>query len=250
MTSPDDGRKGTPRERFRNILSAEHEDDPAREARKPAVVNLPRIADAPRESTGLDPRFPEDARHRPETALSSPYLRTFWTVGTILSVVANVVLARMLITGRGVPSPGSSEALLTTAYASLTQIENAHIRATIPLQASLSTDPSVPITTSTRISLARDALVRGAHVTISGGGLSIDSPADVTLPAGTELDVNIDLAALLQSGLPVTAVVALDIPVRDTELQPAFKELKETLRQLVCARSPGATLSDGTPICR
>ena len=140
--------------------------------------------------------------------------------------------------------------MLPGVYASLDQLDNAHIRATIPLRTSLALDTTMAVQSSTRITLARDLFVRGAHVTIAGSGLSIDSPADITLPAGTEMDVNLDLDLPLQSALPLTAEVPVDIPLRDTEVHAAIQGLKDSLRPLVCANSPEATLVDGTPVCR
>jgi hypothetical protein len=250
MTSPDEGQKGSPRERFRNILSAEQEDEPAREPRKPTVVNLPKLGNGGLQPIREDPVHTDGGPPGAEGNSASRYLRTFWTVGGFLSVIANAVLLLMLLGGRSLAAPGAADSVLTAAYMSLEQLENAHIRTAIPLRTTLALDPMVPITGSTRITLARDLFVRGAHVTINGGGLSIDSPADITLPAGTELDVNIDLALLLQTGLPVTADVPVDIAVRDTELHAAIQGLKDSLRQVVCARSAGAVMSDGTPICR
>ena len=54
----------------------------------------------------------------------------------------------------------------------------------------------------------------------------------------------------LQSALPITAEVPVDIAIRDTELHAGIQSLMEALRPLVCANAPSATLSDGTPICR
>jgi hypothetical protein len=181
------------------------------------------------------------------SATGSRLLRTFWTVGGILSILANAVLLSMLMGGAK-----SSEAagVLPGVYASLEQLDNAHLRTTIPMETSLALDSSVPVKTATRITLARDLFVRGAHVTINASGLSIDSPADITLPAGTEMDVNMDLTLPLQSDLPVTGHLPVDIAIRDTELHRAIQGLKDSLRPLVCADAPAATLSDGTPICR
>ena len=108
----------------------------------------------------------------------------------------------------------------------------------------------MPVETSTGITLARDLFVRGAHVTINASGLSIDSPADITLPAGTEMQVKLELVLPVQSALPVTAEVPVDIALRDTELHAAIQRLQDALRPLVCASAPRASLPDGTPICR
>ena len=250
MTPPDENRKGSPRERFRSILSAEQDDEPAPEARKPAVVNLPRLnADRGQSRRRVpaddEPKCPVEA---PGTG--SRLMRTFWTVGAGLSILANFVLLGLLLGRNGIPGSAGSDQALVAVYSSLEQLDNAHIRASIPIQSDLSLDTTVPVQTTTRITLASDLLVRGAHVTINASGLSIDAPADITLPAGTEMDVNLDLVLPIKAALPATADIPVDIAIRDTELHAAIQALKDSLRPQVCAQSPGATLADGTPICR
>lgn len=248
MTLPDKSRKESPRERFRNILSAEQDEEAAREPRKPTVVNLPKIGQGGQPATGSARAANEGEAVDVRGGRGAQMLPAFWTIGGILSVIANVLLVGMLLGGRGLS--GGGEEVLSNVYASLDQLDNAHIRATIPLRTNLALDATVPLEASTRITLAQDLFVRGAHVTINASGLSIDSPADITLPAGTEMNVNLDLALPLQSALPVTADVPVDIALRDTELHAAIQGLKDSLRPVVCANSPAATLPDGTSICR
>ncbi|HET6846599.1 MAG TPA: hypothetical protein VFH29_07170 [Anaerolineales bacterium] len=247
MSLPENGRKGTPRERFRNILSAEQDDEAPPAPRKPAVVNLPRVRDGDTRAEAGIATASAPKRNAPEQATAPRLLRSFWTVGALLSIIANVVLLSMLLKGG---SGGATADVLPAIYGGLEQLDNAHIRATLPVQTSLTLDTSIPVKTSTRITLRRDLIVRGAHVTIAGSGLSIDSPADIVLPAGTELDANLDMALPLQSALPMVAEVPVDISIKETELHTGIQSLKEALRPLVCANEPAAMLPDGTPICR
>lgn len=250
MTLPDDKRKGSPRERFRNILSADEEDQQAREPRKPAVVNLPRVGESGGQPTSTAPAPHVPVSPGSDNVHGPRLLRTFWTVGAILSVIANLVLLSMLTAGRGFSASGATAGVLPGIYASLEQMDDAHIRTTVPVQTSITLDTTVPTSASTQITLSRDLFVRGAHVTINSSGLSIDSPADITLPAGTIMEVSLDLALPLQAAVPVSAEVPVDIAMRDTELHAAIQALKDALRPLVCASAPGITSSDGTPICR
>ena len=246
MTLPDDRRKSSPQQRFREILSAEQDDEPAREGRKPAVVNLPRVGEQAALPAAAPAAPGKKGGGRSDRATGSRVLPTFWSIGAILSIIANVVLLGMVLRGA---SPGSGSAALPGVYRSLELLDTSHIRTTVPLQTSLTLDASVPIKTATRITLAQDLLVRDAHVTISGSGLSIDSAAAITLPAGTELDVNLDLQMPLQSALPISAQVPVDISIRDTELHDGIRGVLEALRPLVCASAPAATSTDGTRIC-
>jgi hypothetical protein len=145
---------------------------------------------------------------------------------------------------------GSAGAALLGLYASLEQMDQAHIRITIPVQTDLALNASVPVRTSTNITLARDVHIPGAHVTIDTALFNIDAPASITLPAGTSLEVDLDMTLPLQSSIPMAVNVPVDIAISDTELHAAIRGLQDSLRPLLCAASPGATLPDGAPACR
>lgn len=254
MSQPDDSRRRTPRDRFRNILSADKDDELVPEVRKPAVVNLPQAG--PRAGDGSS-----RAEHRTEAAqagraaVANPrWLPTFWTVGGVLSVLANLVLLAMLIgawSGRSAfVAGGVNGGALLSAYTSLEQLDQAHIRASIPVQTNMALDTTVPVNSSNKITLAQDVYMEGAHVTINTALFNIDAPANITLPKGTSLDVSLDMILPLQTSVPVVMDIPVDIAVRDTELHAAIQGMKDALRPLVCAGSPGATLPDGSAVCR
>jgi hypothetical protein len=58
------------------------------------------------------------------------------------------------------------------------------------------------------------------------------------------------MALPLQTSVPIAMDVPVDISVRDTELHGAIQSMKDALKPLLCAASPGATLPDGSAICR
>ena len=176
-------------------------------------------------------------------AMSAPkWLPTFWTVGGILSILANLILLSMLIsTGRSLGAFGAGGAnggALLSAYSSLEQLDQAHIRATIPVQTNIALDATVPVKSSTTITLAQDVYMEGAHVTINTALFNIDAPANITLPAGTSLDVALDMALPLQTSVPISMDVPVDIAVRDTDLHGAIQGMKDALKPLLCAASP------------
>jgi hypothetical protein len=182
------------------------------------------------------------------------WLPTFWTAGGILSILANFILLSMLIsTWRGTNAfgaGGGNGGALLSAYTSLEQLDQAHIRANIPVQTRIALDATVPVKSSTNITLAQDVYMEGAQVTINTALFNIDAPANITLPAGTSLDVALDMALPLQTSVPLAMDVPVDIAVRDTELHGAIQGMKDALKPLLCAASPGATLPDGSAICR
>ena len=126
----------------------------------------------------------------------------------------------------------------------------AHIRTTIPIQTEIPLDLSVPIQTTTTISLAKSVSIPGAHVKISTPLFNIDAPADVTLPAGTALDVSMGFILPVKAQVPVNLDVAITSPLRDTELYPAKVGLQDTLRPLYCRVMPSAESLAGAPVCR
>jgi hypothetical protein len=181
----------------------------------------------------------------------SRFLPGLWTAGAILSVVANLVLLTILIgtwTGLGGITPGSTT--LLDLYAGLEGLDDAHIRATIPLQTSLPLDASIPVSASTNITLTRDVRIPNAHVIIDTGQIKIDDTAAVTLPAGTALDVALNVTLPLQTSIPISVDVPLDIAIRDTELHAPIQAMKDSLRPILCSAAPGSLLPDGTAACR
>jgi hypothetical protein len=250
MTLPDDKRRGTPRDRFREIIAAEKEEASAPEPRKPVVVNLPKTGAVPGEPA--PPKAPE-AASRPQLfgGLSSAGAGpAFWTAGAILSIFANLVLFIMLISAwRGLSALNPGGGGLLALYASLEQMDQSHIRSTIPVETTVAVDASIPVKSSTNITLARDVLIQGAHVTINTGLFNIDAPAAVTLPAGTSLDVDLDMTLPMKTSLPISVKVPVDIAIQDTELHAAIQGLKDALRPLICASTPGAMLPSGARVC-
>lgn len=254
MNQPDDNRRRTPRDRFRNILSAEKDDELAPEARKPAVVNLPQAAPkGGEESTKTDGR-PEVSQPPLGGLRGTQWLPTFWTAGGILSIVANFILLLMLISTRSglraLGAGGVNGGALLSAYTSLEQLDQAHIRATIPVQTNIALDATLPVKSSSNITLAQDVYMEGAHVTINTALFNIDAPANITLPAGTSLDVTLDMTLPMQTSVPIAMDIPVDIAVRDTDLHAAIQGLKDSLKPLLCAATPGARLPDGSAICR
>jgi hypothetical protein len=252
MTLPDDKHSRNSADRFRKILSAEKDEQPVPESRKPPVVNLPKArayaADSGAESIGnagvqAGARLP-DRRVLP----------IFWTVASIVSLVANAFLFIQLTTAwRGVgaaSAAGFGPGLLAGLYGNFAQMDQAHIQATIPVRTSVQLNTTIPVQTTTSITLAQDVTIQDAHVKINTGGLNIDAPASITLPAGTLLEASLDFRVPVQADLPIALDIPVDIAVQDTGLHSGLSGMQDTIRSAVCAASPGALTSSGQTICR
>jgi hypothetical protein len=76
------------------------------------------------------------------------------------SILANFILLIMLIgtwTGRSAFGVGGANGgALLSAYTSLEQLDQAHIRTSIPVQTSIALDANVPVNSSTSITLAEE----------------------------------------------------------------------------------------------
>src|SRR5512143_1035885 len=261
MTIPDDKRKNSPADGFRNILSAEQGRDGGSTARtypkntaSPAINNLPK----PGAQANSRSQIAEIQVGRPEPRISGPgirrYLPAFWTIASVISLVVNVVLV-VVVLGL-LRSFGSLDTarigtrVLGGLYSNFERMDQAHIKTTIPIQTNIPLDLNVPVQTTTGITLAKDVSIPGAHVRINTALFNIDAPANVTLPAGTSLDVTMAFDLPLTGQVPVSLSVPVDIPLQQTDLHPALVGLQDTIRPIYCIVTPLAQALNGEPVCR
>lgn len=265
MTPPDDKRRKSPVDRFRRILSAdETQQQDARkkyevgETAKAPVMNLPKPGiketDAGLTSSELTSALPPSGSETESRSEGRGFLPTFWTVASVISLGINLILLIALILvlrGLGGLNPTSlGSGLLGGLYSNFERMDQAHIQTVIPVQTSIPLNMSIPVQTTTGITLAHDVLIQNAHVKISTSTFNIDSQADVTLPAGTALDVVLNFDVPVQTDVPITMNVPVDIAVQDTDLHPAILGLEDTVRPLYCIVSPAAQSLSGEPVCR
>jgi len=253
MNAPEDKRRKTPVDRFRKILSAEGEKPRVGEARKQPQLNLPKATTyRAAEPASLTPRV----HFNPATTLPARerLLRTFWTIASSVSLAVNVILLIAVISlarDLGRLGGGSGTAgVLGGLYTNFERMDQAHIRTNIPVQTSIPIDMSVPVQTTTNITLAQDVAIQGAHVRINTALFNIDAPASVTLPAGTALNVMLNMTLPVKGEVPVSLNVPVDIALQDTELHPAIVGLQDTIRPLYCLLDAAARTVNGDPVCR
>jgi Ni,Fe-hydrogenase III small subunit len=143
---------------------------------------------------------------------------------------------------------GSS--ILGGLYSNFEKMDRATIKTVIPVDAQIPLDISVPVQTTTQITLSETVNIPNAQVVINTGGLNINSNARVTLPAGTPLTVNLNFNLPVQTTIPVHLDVPVNIPMSQTELHEPFVGLQDVVRPLYCLVEPGASSLDGRLICR
>jgi hypothetical protein len=159
----------------------------------------------------------------------------FWTVASLFSLVVNVilivvlvVLARQLFAMKGLVQGQ----VLGGLYGNFVKMDDAHIRTTIPIQTSVPAKFDLPLNTLTMVTLDADTVIPGATIyDLRAGPLSISSAnANIILPAGTQLPVQLNLTVPVDQQIPVSLMVEVDIPLNQTELHEPFVGLQEVVK--------------------
>ena len=181
-------------------------------------------------------------------------LPAFWTIASIVSLTVNVILLAVLLSLWPLRGPaqklaiGQASNLLGGLYHNFVKMDQATIATTIPVDANIPLNIVVPVQTTTRIYLAEQAVVQSPRVVMRTGGLTLDAPALVTLPAGTPLDVTLDFPLTVQNTIPVHLEVPVNIPLNQTELHEPFIGLKQVVEPWYCMVEPSAEVN-GIQVC-
>ena len=201
--------------------------------------------------------------NRPETPRPIPapasgesrykILPAFWTVASVISTLVNVVLIGVVLVLLQVLGKTPFQAndqfagLLGGLYENFVRMDEATISTTVPVNAAIPLDITVPVRTTTRIILADATTINNAHVVINTGGVDIDADAIVTLPAGTPLNVILDFPLPVKTdpnGVPIQVPINLSIPVniplKDTQLHEPFVGLQGVVKPYYCLVEPNA----------
>ena len=225
-------------------------------ASSPQGVSSPQGTSFPQEvSSPPEGQSPQKARARRGLRLGPP----FWTVTGILSLVVNAILIAVLLAlyntlGQLQSLQGTASniggSVLGGLYSNFEKMDRSTIKTVIPVDAQIPLDISVPVQTTTQITLAETVNIPDAQVVINTGGLNINSNARVTLPAGTPLLVNLNFNLPVQTTIPVHLEVPVNIPMSQTELHEPFVGLQNVVRPWYCLVEPSATNVDGLLVCR
>jgi hypothetical protein len=250
MTKPDNTSKPTPAARVRAILNgAKNEGSAINRLPKVKPVGVKLVS----ETAPVSPP-PPVAPKAESVKRGFQFLPAFWTIASIVSLAVNIILLAVLIGAMhgldvsGLGQMGTS--LVGGLYSNFEKMDAAHIKTTIPVQSNIPLSMSIPVQTTTNISLASAVEIPNAHVKISTGTFNIDSDADVTLPAGTNLSVVLNFSVPVQTTVPITLSVPVDIALNQTDLHPAITGLESTIKPLYCILDPNAISISNVPVCR
>jgi hypothetical protein len=161
-------------------------------------------------------------------------LRGLWTVGSVLSIALNVFLClALLVAGSQLFTIKKLVAsdMLGGLFLNFVNMDQAHIRTTIQVQSEVPVKFDLPINQDTQVTTTQPAYVSGATVANLGtGGLVIrNAPADIILPAGTALQVHLEMTVPVDTQIPVTLEVPVDIPLDRTEMHPPLVGLQQVV---------------------
>ena len=173
------------------------------------------------------------------------FLPAFWTVSAIFSLLVNILLIAVLISfGRNF---FALKALVTNGLVNglsdnLALMDKAHIVTTVPVQTTVQLQDDlpvvfdVPLKQNSQVTLTRATEVDAT--TFINGALV---PLNVTLPAGTPLQLTLDVTIPVSQSVPVdltvpvSLLVPLDVAVDQTDLHQAIVGLvvRHILRQAI-----------------
>ena len=185
------------------------------------------------------------------------FLPTFWTIASVISMLVNigVVIAlivdvRLLGGTQAAIDFAQSQAngLLGGLHQNFVKMDAASIKTQIPVNANIPLNITVPVQATTQITLAEAAVIRNAQVIINTGSLDINASATVTLPANTPLTVNLDFPLQVTDTIPISLMVDVNIPLKDTELPEPFVGLQKVVEPYYCLLQP-STIVNGVNVC-
>ncbi len=177
----------------------------------------------------------------PAPAAKRPFLRwakippAFWTVASIFSLVVNIILILVIVVlGQQLFTLKHlvEDNLLGGLYQNFVLMDQAHIRTTIPVSTEVPAKFDLALNTNTTVVLTEDTTIKNTAIrNLNAGPLQISQAiASITLPAGTQLPVQLNLTVPVDQKIPVSLNVGVDIPLSQTELHQPFVGLQEVVK--------------------
>lgn len=135
-----------------------------------------------------------------------------------------------------------TQSKLNTVVGAVEGLENATIKATIPIDKQLPIALQVPVDQNTTVVLTEPVpLSANATIVFPAGGGTLNARVSLVLPKDLQLPVHLGMTIPLNSSVPVQFDVPVNIPLRDTELAGPFAQLRELLQPLTEFFTPSAS---------
>lgn len=188
------------------------------------------------------------------------YRPRFWTITAIFSLVINVLLVVVvivLLTQVFAIKSAIQQGLIDPLYENFVRMDEARIQTSVTVETNVPARFDLPLDTDTTVRLSQDTPIANARVDINTGALTLNAPADILLPAGTDLPIHLSLSVPVDQQIPVSLTVPVDIPLDQTELHTPFVGLRDTVapyrdmlnkipsswKEALCGPNPGAFCS-------
>lgn len=201
------------------------------------------------------PAAPALKTRRPKAAGGSTVrdlLPAFWTFASVFSLLLNFILiALLLLVGRELFVLKSlvADELLSGLYSNFVLMDQASIKTEINVRKDIPVTFDLPISQNITVTLTGDVPISGANVVINTGGLAINSPADIVLPAGQPLPIHLEMTVPVTTIVPVDLIVPVDIPLNQTDLHAPFSGLQTVITKFYDVTVPSVKTPRDIPFC-
>jgi hypothetical protein len=177
----------------------------------------------------------------------------YWNVTSSLSLIVNAILiAVVLLMSREIFSLKRMlvrDLLGGLAY-NFSLMDQARIKADVPVNLEVPLNFQIPINMAMDVTITRDTPIDNAPVKIFAGIITIDGPADIIIPAGTVLPIQLNVTVPYQQTLKYSTSVAVDIPLVDTSLHTPFVNLQEVVSPFFWAFAGSPFYWEDIAICK
>ncbi len=157
----------------------------------------------------------------------------FWSVGSLLSLLLNVILLIVIIVlAKELFALKSlvGDQLIGGLYQNFVRMDEAVISTNVVVEDTIPVQFTLPLDQTTDVILVQDAVIPDVTVTLNTGGLYIQNAnADITLPKGTVLNVALAMDIPVDTTIPVKLNVPVNIPLQETELHEPFVGLQQVV---------------------
>jgi hypothetical protein len=195
-----------------------------------------------------------------KTTYQGKYMPAFWTVACIVSLLINAILLAILFAfGHNFFSMKAAVAdgLIAGTSENLALMDKAHIITSVPVQTKIQLQDdlpvafNLPISQSTQLTLAQDTRITGAHIYLNNTAVS----TDLTLPAHTPIQVNLDISVPvdvtvpMSMTVPVALQVPVDIAVNQTDLHQSIVGLQGVIEPYKTLLGSSYNSPSDFPVC-
>jgi hypothetical protein len=188
------------------------------------------------------------------------FLPAFWTVTAIFSLLINILFIGILIffghyffEFKALIANG----LVTGLSNNLALMDKAHIVTTVPVETTVQLQDNLPvvfdlpISQSTQLSLTKDTQISGAYIYLNNTPVL----TDLTLPAGTPLQANLDMTIPVSQTVPVditgtvSLLVPLDLAIDQTDLHQSIVGLQGAIEPYKVLLGSNFNSTEDFPLC-